>query len=47
MAENGAEAAQVNGERTEDYQKLVDHGIDEKVAEELDNIYKEGLEVLH
>jgi hypothetical protein len=48
MAENGAKAeeeVQVNGERTEDYQKLVDHGIDPKVAEELDDIYKEGLPV--
>ncbi len=29
-------------ERTEDYQKLVDYGISEKVANELDEIYKSG-----
>ena len=29
-------------ERTEDYQKLVDYGISEKVASELDKIYKSG-----
>ena len=29
-------------ERTEDYQKLVDYGISEKVASELDQIYKSG-----
>lgn len=30
-------------ERTEDYQKLIDYGIDATVAGELDNIYKTGL----
>ena len=29
-------------ERTEDYQKLIDYGISEKVASELDKIYKSG-----
>ena len=29
-------------ERTEDYQKLVDYGISEKVASELNKIYKSG-----
>ena len=30
-------------ERTEDYQKLVDYGIDVTVAGELDTIYKSGM----
>lgn len=29
-------------ERTEDYQKLIDYGLDEKVAAKLDEIYKTG-----
>lgn len=29
-------------ERTEDYQKLLDYGLDEKVAAKLDDIYKTG-----
>ena len=29
-------------EPTEDYQKLIEYGIDEQVAKELDAIYKEG-----
>lgn len=28
--------------RTEDYQKLIDYGINEKVASELDKIYQSG-----
>ena len=30
-------------ERTEDYAKLVDYGLDEKVAGKLDEIYKTGI----
>lgn len=49
MAENGETDAmepmdtQDNSEHTEDYQKLIDYGIDSKVADELDKIYKSGL----
>lgn len=47
MAENGGAEVKTepteNGERTEDHQKLLDHGIDIKVADELDNIYKSGI----
>ncbi|CAL4058864.1 unnamed protein product, partial [Meganyctiphanes norvegica] len=32
----------VDGERTEDYQKLIDYGLNEKVAAKLDEIYKQG-----
>lgn len=31
-----------NGNHTEDYQKLIDYGINAKVADELDVIYKSG-----
>lgn len=31
-----------NVEHTEDYQKLIEYGIDEQVANELDTIYKDG-----
>ncbi len=41
MAVNG-DADTPKGEHTEDYQKLVDHGIDVKVADALDEIYKSG-----
>lgn len=34
-------------ERTEDYQKLLDYGIDQKVAAELDDIYKSGNLLTH
>lgn len=30
-------------ERTEDFQKLIDCGLDEKVAAKLDDIYKTGM----
>lgn len=30
-------------DRTEDYKKLVDYGLDEKVASKLDEIYKTGI----
>jgi len=51
MAENGdpeaTEAGDEQGtqevEHTEDYQKLIDYGINEKVAQELDRIYISGL----
>lgn len=38
------ESMKVEGdsERTEDYQKLLDYGLDEKVAAKLDDIYKTG-----
>ena len=52
MAQNGdiepmeqgdaATEAMETEERTEDYQKLVDYGISEKVASELDKIYRSG-----
>lgn len=32
----------VDPERTEDYQKLLEYGLDEKVAAKLDDIYKTG-----
>lgn len=31
-----------DSERTEDYQKLIDYGLNEKVAIKLDEIYKQG-----
>lgn len=34
--------AESSVERTEDYQKLIDYGLDEKVAGKLDEIYKTG-----
>ena len=36
------EECEQTSEHSEDYQKLVDYGIDLKVAAELDNIYKSG-----
>lgn len=41
QGDNSAETMETE-EKTEDYQKLVDYGISEKVANELDNIYKSG-----
>ena len=37
--EIGATAA-VGGEKTEDYSKLIEYGLDSKVADKLDEIYK-------
>jgi hypothetical protein len=37
------EAQDVKAERTEDYAKLVEYGLDEKVAGKLDEIYKTGI----
>lgn len=47
MAEGNGEVAKeesmvVSADRTEDYQKLIDYGLDEKVAAKLDDIYKTG-----
>ncbi|XP_017776048.1 PREDICTED: heterogeneous nuclear ribonucleoprotein R isoform X9 [Nicrophorus vespilloides] len=49
MAEGNGELLQdesmkidVEAERTEDYQKLIEYGLDEKVAAKLDEIYKTG-----
>ena len=39
---NGETHDMDTGDHTEDYQKLVDYGINEKVASELDKIYKSG-----
>ena len=39
MAEGNGDAS---AERTPDYQKLIDHGLNEKVAAKLDEIYKTG-----
>ena len=33
-------AAAVGGEKTEDYSKLIEYGLDSKVADKLDEIYK-------
>ena len=42
-AEEAAEAMETaDVERTEDYQKLIDYGIDKGVAGELDKIYQTG-----
>ncbi|KAK7071051.1 hypothetical protein SK128_020931 [Halocaridina rubra] len=38
----GDPGSQVDGERTEDYQKLIQYGLNEKVAAKLDEIYKQG-----
>ncbi|XP_042869004.1 heterogeneous nuclear ribonucleoprotein R-like isoform X3 [Penaeus japonicus] len=38
----GDPGSQVDGERTEDYQKLINYGLNEKVAAKLDEIYKQG-----
>ena len=45
MAEEPMEAQESieNGEHTEDHQKLLDYGINSKVADELDVIYKAGI----
>ena len=45
MAEEGVETTETveNGEHTEDHQKLLDYGINPKVADELDVIYKAGI----
>lgn len=46
MSENGDEIQEEmteNGDHTEDYQKLIDHGIDPKVADELDSIYQDDI----
>ena len=40
MAQNGEVS---NGDHTEDYQKVVDYGINPTVAEELDTIFKAGI----
>ena len=36
------EPQETNGDHTEDYEKLVNYGIDSKVAAELEVIYKSG-----
>lgn len=38
----GDPGSQIDGERTEDYQKLITYGLNEKVAAKLDEIYKQG-----
>lgn len=38
----GDPGSQIDGERTEDYQKLINYGLNEKVAAKLDEIYKQG-----
>ncbi|XP_066952599.1 heterogeneous nuclear ribonucleoprotein R-like isoform X11 [Macrobrachium rosenbergii] len=38
----GDPGSQIDGERTEDYQKLIQYGLNEKVAAKLDEIYKQG-----
>lgn len=38
----GDPGSQIDGERTEDYQKLISYGLNEKVAAKLDEIYKQG-----
>jgi len=46
MASNGEHTTEEQieeVEHTEDYQKLIEYGIDEKVASELDSIYQSGL----
>ena len=42
MASNGEVKEVVETQHTEDYQKLMEYGIDEKVASELDIIYQSG-----
>ena len=41
MAEGNGDAAAAES-RTPDYQKLVDYGVNEKVAVKIDDIYKTG-----
>jgi hypothetical protein len=40
------ESQETKVDRTEDYAKLVEYGLDEKVAGKLDEIYKTGMFVL-
>ena len=42
MEQGDATETMETEEHTEDYQKLVDYGISEKVANELDKIYRSG-----
>ena len=42
MSTNGQTVKMESEEPTEDYQKLIEYGIDEQVAKELDAIYKDS-----